>query len=128
MIIDKKPSEGTLLSEIYLDNKPLLEYPYIKVTGWRIFYKIHDTCNGFTAKVVSFGSCPSDSEPFLGDTEILDYIEITAYFDGVRHLEIRRNDGDTAGYLYYPSGLSDVLNEINKLQDKYCSKGQYDLC
>jgi hypothetical protein len=139
-----KITEGTLISDITLtkydwsDDPPSTEVPvteckFIQVKHekgyevWRLFYTADSEGNGFRAVAVSFGSCPADFEAFGPDTEILDYIEFTAMFDGVRHLEVKRNDGEMAGYIYYPSDLTLLFGEVNGLIAEYCQKGSYDL-
>lgn len=131
--------EGTLISEIKFNKcmlnsyneLPILEADFVDCGEWRLYYRPHNigigSWNGFNAYAVTFGRCSGNSEPFQGDTEILDFIEFSALFDGVRYMEIKRNDNEMEGYLYYPSGLTTLFQEVNKLMEKYCMEGEYDL-
>ena len=120
------------LGKIKLDsaNKLVLECPMVECGKWRLYYdaRIDDDGEsgyGFEAIAVNFGACPGDSEPFGPDTTIGDYIKITAFFDGVRHLQINRSEKGMSGYLYYPEDLSLIFNELNKLSKKYCLEKQW---
>jgi hypothetical protein len=50
-------------------------------------------------------------------------VEGIAYFDGVRHLYYGNEKTDNYGYHYYPnlSKIIKVLEELKKLEEKYCS-------
>lgn len=121
--------EGDLLGDMYfreseaygLYELPVLEAGFMQSGDWRIFYRPFKETEkfGFMAYAVTLGSFPSTSEPFAHDTEINDFIRITAYFDGVRHLEVNRNDND-GGYIYYPTDLTALFDNINTLCEKYC--------
>lgn len=131
--------EGTLIRDMKFDKcsvykyeeLPVLEADFVDCGEWRLYYRVNsdadNSYNGFKAYAITFGSCSGSSEPFQGDTEILDFIEFTVLFDGVRHMEIKRHDNEMEGYLYYPSGLTRLFQEVNKLMEKYCMEGEYDL-
>lgn len=62
-----------------------------------------------------FWSCP--------DLMVSQLFEVTAYFDGVRHLEFNRGAGDLAGYIYYPNmpGLIELLQKVREIELEICS-------
>lgn len=118
--------EGTLIKEIKEVGFDL-EFN-IKKT-WNLYVKLNPYGKGygFDAVGVTFGSCPSGEEAFEDNTEILDCISFSVAFDGVRHLEIKRENGDMAGYIYYPSHITDLFQKVNELMAEYCQEGAYDL-
>ena len=51
---------------------------------------------------------------------------VTAYFDGVRHLEFNRGAGDMAGYMYYPDmeGLILLLQKVREVELECCPSAE----
>lgn len=47
---------------------------------------------------------------------------VTAYHDGIRHLEFNREAGESSGYVYYPNieNLTQALKKVRELELKYC--------
>ncbi len=79
---------------------------------------------GFSFLQIARISYTSDT-PFLhegSEYEIL--LHGVAYFDGIRHLYFGDEACDNFGYFYYPNleDIVEVLQELKKLEDKYCIK------
>jgi len=119
--------QGTLFSEMKLRGKPLKDCEIaIECNGnnYRLYVERGD--NKFYAMAVEFVSC-SDSD--IWNCELLrveQLFEVTAYFDGVRHLEFNRYAGNMAGYIYYPDmdGLILLLQKVRELEAELCDKGE----
>ena len=74
--------------------------------------------NGFYAMAVEFCSAGTalPSVWDCDDLEVDQLFKVTAYSDGIRHLEFNREDGDMAGYIYYPS-TKDLILLFQKLRE-----------
>jgi|JI9StandDraft_1071089.scaffolds.fasta_scaffold895158_1 hypothetical protein len=114
---------GKLFTEILLDNKPLSECELVYECNhrhYRLYVSRGDNC--FYALAVEFHSCEADGDiwecPAL---EVDPLFNVTAYFDGVRHLEFNR-ESDMAGYIYYPNmqGIVELFTKIRELELEIC--------
>ena len=88
--------------------------------NYRLYVAREDS--SFWAHAVGFVSCE-----MIGDSGVLDWrqdgslvvstiFEVTAYFDGVRHLEWNRNGGDMDGYIYCPE-MAEIIAMLQKVRD-----------
>lgn len=85
--------------------------------------------NSFNAHAVEFVSCPADivgSHWESSELVVQTIFEVTAYYDGVRHLEFNRNGGDMDGYLYYPemADLIAMLQIVRDVELAHCSEAE----
>lgn len=118
--------EEKLFAEIRLQGKPLPECELVyqdKNDNLRLYVVRGE--DSFWAHAVEFVSAPADGGENLWEREgliVSTVFEVTAYFDGVRHLEFNRNGGDMDGYLYYPSmvGLIAMLQKVRDLELEIC--------
>ena len=124
--------EDKIFKDIRLRNKPLNECELIfkSKTDDQRLYVVKDN-RSFWCHAVEFHSCemePDDLESddlWENDNLIVNTIfEVTAYFDGVRHLEFNRGGHDSDGYLYYPNmpALIEMLQKVRELELEICSK------
>ena len=116
--------EDKLFNEIKLRGKPLTECELVykgKYDSTRLY--VVKEKSSFWAHAVEFHSCGVAE----GEDAVVDYweddelvvntlFEVTAYFDGVRHLEFNRNGGDMDGYLYYPP-MADLIAMLQKVRE-----------
>ncbi len=116
--------DGVLFSELKLGGTPLLEdWLAIDLKDSRLYARVSPGEKSFLAVAVKFISCVSDGDiwecPKLRVEQIF---QVTAYFDGVRHLEFNRGSEDQAGYLYYPDmeGLILMLSAVRNLEETFC--------
>ena len=127
--------DGPRLKDLYLNDfttnpatkKPLLECDSIDTKGWRIFYIPNSEGCGFQATALTFGARPAGGPDWGPDTIVGDEINISALFDGVRHLYTNvHGDPDMKGYIYYPSRITNLFNALNELCEEYCQPGAWD--
>lgn len=80
--------------------------------------------NGFYAMALEFVSCNADSIDIWSndELEVRQLFNLTAYFDGVRHLEFNRKAGDMAGYMNYPDmdGLVELFKRVREIELELC--------
>ena len=118
--------EDKLFKDISLDGKLLSEYTaMLECDGGNARLYISERENGFMAHAVEFVCCtPIDNLNHWENEslEVITIFEVTAYSDGVRHIEFNRNDGDMDGYLYYPDmdNLILMLQKIKELENELC--------
>ena len=118
--------EEKLFKDISLDGKLLSEYEATfesECGNSRLYVSERD--NGFMAHAVEFVCCtPMDNVSHWENKslEVITIFEVTAYSDGVRHIEFNRNNGDMDGYLYYPDmdNLILMLQKIKELENELC--------
>lgn len=76
--------------------------------------------NGFYAMAVEWVSSNAgfDDKWSCPGCEVDQLFNVTAYSDGVRHLEFNREAGDMAGYIYYPEmkGLIEMFSKVRELE------------
>lgn len=61
--------------------------------------------------------------PWADDAiEVEELFKVTALFDGVRHLEIKRSEEGHEGYIYYPNmeGLILMLSKVREIEVEHC--------
>lgn len=85
--------------------------------------------NFFAAHAIEFVSCPAEGAKNRWENEALvvqTIFEVTAYFDGIRHLEFNRNGGEMDGYLYYPNmvDLIAMLQKIREIELEHCRSAE----
>jgi len=104
-----KGCEDKLFKDIKLQGKPLSECELVykgKHDNSRLYVVKDKDGNSFCAHAVEFNACPSvkdESSHWDNDGLIVNTLfDVTAYYDGVRHLQFNRNGGDMDGYLYCP--------------------------
>jgi len=127
--------DGKLFRNIILDGKPIAgcELAYSgKHDNTRLYVSKSAEGNGFYAHAVAFASVPAEkgqsdvwAHPEL---EVDTVFEVTAYFDGVRHLEFNRNGNDMDGYLYYPpmADLIKMLEKVREIELEICRDADKD--
>ena len=82
--------------------------------------------SGFKCLALEWVSCGGDFDGSnlwgARDCMVRQLFEVTAYFDGVRHLEFNREAEGMAGYIYYPStkGIIELFEKVRELELKYC--------
>ena len=116
-------NEGKLFSELELNNKPLrsMEATLHPSPHYKLYVDIED--NSFYAVAIRFNSCVNDGDIWeCPELRVDNIFEVTAYFDGVRHLEFNRHEKDLEGYIYYPDiqAIIDMLNEVRKIELQVC--------
>lgn len=114
---------GTLFSDIRLNNKPLSECELaLECNGRDYRLYIYREEYFFKGIAISFHSCESDGDiwdcPALEVDPLFNFI---AYHDGVRHLEFNR-ESDMAGYIYYPNmqGIVELFSKVRELELEIC--------
>ena len=120
-------SREVLFSEILLNKKPLSECELALECNrgnYRLYIDIEPEYKHFFAYAVQFASCSGDTES-IWDCPILEVtplFNVTAYFDGVRHLEFDRDDKDMPGYIYYPhmQCLIELMQKVREIELKVC--------
>ncbi len=116
--------DAYLFSDIKLNEKPLNECELVLECNHNHYRLYIDKSEyGFFALAVGFHSCESSEDIWLCPALQVDkLVSVTAYFDGVRHLEFDRESADMAGYIYYPDmkGLVEIFQKIRELELKYC--------
>tara|TARA_R100001143_G_C3276959_1_gene94860 strand:+ start:108 stop:485 length:378 start_codon:yes stop_codon:yes gene_type:complete len=82
--------------------------------------------NGFYAHAVEFAGCSSDISDIwqCDQLEVNSLFNVSAYFDGVRHLEFNRDAGDLAGYIYMPNieAIICMLAKVRELEIEICDE------
>lgn len=79
---------------------------------------------GFKAIAIQFHSCSAGDGLWRESTSYDELFEVTAYHDGVRHFEMRRDYKDDAGYLYCPEmdDLCTMIEAVRVLENERCDK------
>lgn len=94
--------------------------------SYRLYVKRSCDKLGFKAIALEFVTCGMDSEPENWDvsTTFDELFRITAYHDGVRHFEMKRDYADYSGYIYYPewSNICALFDRIKQLEADCCNK------
>lgn len=106
--------------ELKLNNKPIYECEMvIEVGDYRLY--IDRVVNGFYAMAVEFSQCEEEDVWNCPRLLVGQLFNVTALFDGVRHLEFDR-DGDMAGYIYYPniSNLVVLFQKVREIELVLC--------
>lgn len=117
--------DGTLFSEIKLNKKPLNECELVlecNETNYRLYVDRDVSKHLFYALAVEFHSCVGEDTWNCPQLTVDPLFNVTAYFDGVRHLEFNREAGDMAGYIYYPNiqGLVEMLQKVREVELECC--------
>lgn len=114
-------SREILFSELLLNKKPLKECDLAlecNQGNYRLYVVKEPENKCFFAYAVAFARCSGDTEsvwdcPVL---EVTPLFNVTAYFDGVRHLEFDREDKDMPGYIYYPD-MEYIIKLMQKIRE-----------
>lgn len=127
--------EGKLFKDIILDGKPIKDCELVysgKYDNSRLYVSKDAQANSLYAHAVAFASVPAEE----GQTDVWGHPElevdtlftVTAYFDGVRHLEFNRNGTDMDGYLYYPpmTDLIKMLEKVREIELEICRDADKD--
>lgn len=89
----------------------------------RIYYSIRDNEIGYGFEFIIVRWVGQDGEKDLWDDPDIEVdFHGIAYYDGVRHLYMGKQETDTKGYLYYPC-IKDCIKYFEvllKLTRKYC--------
>jgi len=92
--------------------------------NYRLYVDKRPEDNHFYAYAVEFASCSFNAElawdcPNLKVTPLFN---VTAYHDGVRHLEFDREDEDSPGYIYYPNmkGFMELIGKVREIEVEVC--------
>lgn len=90
--------------------------------SYRLYFKPNSNCRGFTAIAIEFVSC--EEHPWDDSTTFDELFTVTAYFDGVRHFEMKREYGNESGYLYYPEwgNLCSLFDDVKRLVSELCEE------
>jgi len=119
--------EVPLFSKLKLNDKYLTDLQPIIETNhstYRLYVDVPSTHKGFYAIAVSFSSCSGTGNVWEDPTLEVDVLfEVTALFDGIRHLEFNRgHEKNFDGYIYYPDikYLNKLLQKIEELEETYC--------
>ncbi len=110
-------------------NRPITDCELVLEIG---FYRLYFTAigeglKGFYACAVEL--CESDSSDIDAwkskNITVTPLFNITAYYDGVRHLEFNRECKESPGYIYCPeiSGIIELLKKVRELELELC-----DIC
>lgn len=127
--IEVNPEDGLLLRDILLHGKPLKDCELVfkcKNDNTRLYVIREPDHHSFYAHAVEFhSSSVLDEEAIPWDHETMEVktlFTVTAYFDGVRHLEFNRNGNNMDGYLYYPpmAELILMLQKIREIELEIC--------
>ncbi len=118
---------GVLFSELKCHGKPLNECELAlqcNENSYRLYVNRDTEYNTFWALAVSFVSCYAGNENIWGaeGLTVEPLFNVTAYSDGIRHLEFNREAGDMAGYIYYPNmqGLIALFQKIREIELETC--------
>jgi hypothetical protein len=118
---------GFTFKELSLDNNSLCNCEMVLECNsgmYRLYLLRFTDCAGFRAMAVSFNSCRVDNKNHWDAEDLIvdELFTVTAYFDGVRHLEFNRNDKDMEGYLYCTNmdGLISLLSKVREIEKEIC--------
>lgn len=120
-------NEGTPFKDLRLKGKALNHCEMVhecNMTNYRLYVYREPENNAFYALAVEFASCATESGSAWDCPELTvePLFSVTAYFDGVRHLEFNREAGDMAGYIYYPNmqGLIEMFQKVREIELEIC--------
>jgi hypothetical protein len=109
--------EGIIFFEITLNNKPLRECELVysgSKDNNRLYIDKSEDTKSFYAMAVSFSSCNVCDDWWNSKELTVEKIfELTAHFDGVRHVHFNHEEN---GYLYYPN-MDDLINMFTKIRE-----------
>ena len=93
--------------------------------NYRLYVDKRTDENHFYAYAVEFSSCNGGFEnPWEDDDglEVTPLFNVTAYYDGVRHLEFDREDEECPGYIYYPDmkGFVELISKVREIELEVC--------
>jgi hypothetical protein len=119
-------SEELEFSSARLNKKPLTECELALECNrgnYRLYVDIDQERSTFHALAIAFHGCTSDGNVWdCPNLTIQPLFNLTAYFDGVRHLEFNRDAGDMAGYIYCPDmqGIIDMMTKVREIELDVC--------
>lgn len=115
---------GVLFKTLTINGTPLSECELMhKTVSYRLYVDTNKELNSFNAMAIEFVSC-STTSPAIWDCPELrvdQLFRVTAYHDGVRHLEFNR-ESDMPGYIYYPNmqDLISLFEKVREIELKIC--------
>lgn len=122
---DLESPEQKYFHDIKLNGKPLrdCELVYKSDCDNIRLYVVREE-HGFNAHAVQYESCSyglNEEHNKINQWENKNLVvetlfEITAYWDGVRHLSFNCNNAETDGYLYYPN-IADLIAMLQKVRE-----------
>ena len=118
-------NDGTPFKNLKLNGKPLNECELAlecNGTHYRLYIDRGEEGHVFYALAVEFVSSVSEDTWTCPHLTVEPLFNVTAYFDGVRHLEFNREAGDMAGYIYYPNmqGLIELMQKVREVELEVC--------
>jgi hypothetical protein len=91
---------------------------------YRLYVHKRPKESNFYAEAVEFYSCTGESENKWDcpELKVIPLFNVTACFDGVKHLEFNREDPDTPGYIYYPDmdSLIELMIKVKEIEREIC--------
>lgn len=118
-------SEGErFFHDLRLDGKKVSECELALECGeemYRLYVRRDVKSSSFNAIALGHVSCVQ--EHWVCQQAVVEVLfEITASCDGVRHMEINREEGDMAGYLYCPNiqGMIALLQKVREIELEVC--------
>lgn len=118
-------------------------WEYIQIGKWnnhRLYYKPHPPLaddknpeykSGYRFHFLSFMSGPvhHNNDLWTHQTEVEIAAKGYGYWDGIRHIWIKPEDGDHTGYLYYNNVLmwSEFFQQLRKLEEVFCRENEGDI-
>lgn len=112
----------TSLSQVMLSDKPLSECEVALTAGSYRLYLLRSEKSFFAIALECVAW--TDEQFARDDDDVRELFTVTAYFDGVRHLEFNRWAGEMAGYMYCPDmgDLCNLFEKVRSLEDEICDK------
>jgi len=118
---------GYIFKDLMLGDNPISECEMVLECNdemYRLYMLKLNYCGGFKAMAIEFNSCGCEAQSqWESDDLVVDELfTVTAFFDGVRHLEFNRNEKEMEGYLYYPNidGLISLLSKVREIEKELC--------
>lgn len=117
--------DSILLKDIRLNKVPLSECELsLEIGNYRLYSLIDRKSESFYCIAVKFESCTytEGSVWDVGDITVTILFNVTAFFDGVRHLEFNRQNKEFAGYIHYPDmeALVSLLKKVREIELDVC--------
>lgn len=116
-------SNSVPFESIRLKGKPLKDCNMALECGgtdYRLYVLIGE--NSFYAQAVRFASCIGDKQWECEYLKVEPIFNLSALFDGVRHLEFNREAGEMAGYIYYPdiAAMIELFQKVREIELQVC--------
>ena len=108
------------------DDKPIKECELALECNngnYRLYVNKNAKGGFFECLALEFNSCTSaDNIWSCDDLMVSELFNLTAHFDGVRHLEFNRDNDDICGYIYYPNmeGIIELMQKVRQIEKDIC--------